>query len=101
MAIASVIAITLDPAMRLLFMRTQLFAFRPRWLAKAANAILVGRIHSEENHPISRPLMRVYHPVVRFVLNYKWLVITTAVFLLALTVPIYFKIGSGFIPPFY
>src|SRR6266704_120276 len=66
MAIAAVLAITLDPAMRLLFMRTRPFVFRPRWLARATNAVLVGRIHSEENHPISRPLMRIYHPVVRF-----------------------------------
>jgi Cu(I)/Ag(I) efflux system membrane protein CusA/SilA len=99
MAIAAVLAITLDPAMRLLFMRRQPFAFRPRWLARVANAILVGRIHSEENHPISRPLMRVYHPVVRFVLHHKWLVITAALLLVALTVPIYLQLGSEFMPP--
>ncbi|HYR42310.1 MAG TPA: efflux RND transporter permease subunit, partial [Terriglobia bacterium] len=99
MAIAAVLAITLDPAMRLLFMRTQPFVFRPRWLARVANAILVGRIHNEENHPISRPLMRVYHPVVRFVLNHKWLVITTALLLVALTIPVYLRLGSEFMPP--
>jgi Cu(I)/Ag(I) efflux system membrane protein CusA/SilA len=99
MAIAAVLAITLDPAMRLLFMRTSPFAFRPRRLARAANAVLVGRIHSEETHPISRPLMRVYHPVVRFVLNHKWLVITAAVVLVAVTVPVYMQLGSEFMPP--
>ncbi|PYS52301.1 MAG: CusA/CzcA family heavy metal efflux RND transporter [Acidobacteria bacterium] len=99
MAIAAVLAITLDPAMRLLFMRTQPFAFRPRWLARMTTAILVGRIHSEENHPISRPLMRIYHPVVRFVLNHKWLVITAAMILVALTVPVYLQLGSEFMPP--
>src|SRR5436190_7562783 len=65
MIIAAVLAITLDPAMRLLFMRAEPFAFRPRWLARVTNAILVGRIHSEEKHPISRPLMTLYHPVGR------------------------------------
>src|SRR5882724_7860719 len=99
MAIAAVLAITLDPAMRLLFMRTQPFQFRPRWLARVTNAVLVGRIHSEENHPISRPLMRVYHPVVRFVLNHKWLVIAAALLLVALTVPVYLQLGSEFMPP--
>src|SRR4029077_8773244 len=54
MAIAAFLAITLDPAIRLLFMRTREFAFRPRWVAGAANAVLIGKIHSEENHPISR-----------------------------------------------
>ncbi|MGH8245026.1 MAG: efflux RND transporter permease subunit, partial [Gammaproteobacteria bacterium] len=99
MAIAAVLAITLDPALRLLFMRTEGFRFRPRWLARLANAILVGKIHSEENHPISRPLMRVYHPAVRFVLNHKWLVIALSVLLVVATVPIYLQLGSEFMPP--
>jgi copper/silver efflux system protein len=99
MAIAAVLAITLDPAMRLLFMRAQEFHFRPHWLARMANTILVGKIHSEENHPISRPLMRVYHPAVRFVLNHKWLVITLAVLLVVATLPIFEKLGSEFMPP--
>ena len=62
MAIAAVLAITLDPAIRLLLMRTDRFQFRPRWLAGAANAVFVGKFHSEENHPISRPLMRHLSP---------------------------------------
>ena len=99
MAIAAVLAITLDPAIRLLLMRTDRFTFRPKWLAGFVNAILVGRFHSEENHPISRPLMRIYHPIVRFALNFKWLVIGAAVALVALTVPIYQKLGSEFMPP--
>jgi copper/silver efflux system protein len=98
-AIAAVLAITLDPAMRLLFMRTEEFRFRPRWLARAVNAILVGKIHSEESHPISRPLMRLYHPVVRFVLNHKWLIVTLAVLMVAATVPKFKKLGSEFMPP--
>jgi copper/silver efflux system protein len=99
MAIAAVLAITLDPALRLLFMRTDEFRFRPRWLARIVNAIAVGKIHSEERHPISRPLMRVYHPAVRFVLDHKWLVITLAVLMVAGTVPVFEKLGSEFMPP--
>ena len=99
MAIAAVLAITLDPALRLLFMRTEEFHFRPRCLAHIVNAIAVGKIHSEEKHPISRPLMRLYHPAVRFVLNHKWLVILLAVLLVAATVPAFQKLGSEFMPP--
>ncbi len=99
MAIAAVLAITLDPAIRLILMRTDRFQFRPRWLAGAANAVFVGKFHSEENHPISRPLMRIYHPIVRFVLNFKWLVIAGAIAVVALTVPVYLKLGSEFMPP--
>jgi Cu(I)/Ag(I) efflux system membrane protein CusA/SilA len=99
MAIAAVLAITLDPALRLLFMRTDEFRFRPRWLARIVNAIAVGKIHSEEKHPISRPLMRLYHPAVRFVLNHKWMVIMLAVLMVALTIPVFEKLGSEFMPP--
>src|SRR5207237_7884583 len=99
MAIAAVLAITLDPAVRLLLMRTNEFTFRPRWLSRVANVILVGKFHSEEHHPISRPLMRIYHPVVRFVLNHKWLVIALAVVAVGVTVPVYLRLGSEFMPP--
>src|SRR6185295_7943692 len=63
MIVAAVLAITLDPAMRLLFTHARQFSFRPAWLARAANAVLVGTIHSEERHPISRVLIRIYEPV--------------------------------------
>ncbi len=99
MAIAAVLAITLDPAIRLLLMRTREFSFRPRWLARVTNAIVVGKIHSEEKHPISRPLMRVYHPAVRFTLNHKWLVIILALLMVVATIPIFKKLGSEFMPP--
>jgi len=99
MAIAAVLAITLDPAVRLLFTHMRNFEFRPRWLAAAVNAVLVGKIHSEEKHPISRPLMRVYEPVVRIVLRHQWETILIAVLLVALTVPIFFRLGSEFMPP--
>ena len=99
MATAALLAITLDPAMRLLFTRMDDFKFRPRWLAKISNALLVGKIHSEETHPISRPLMKLYHPVVEFVLEHKWKTIALAFLAMAVTVPVFFKLGSEFMPP--
>lgn len=98
-AIAAVLAISLDPALRLLLMRTEEFKFRPYFLARIANTLLVGKIHSEETHPISRPLMRLYHPVVKFALNYKWLVLFLALLMVGMTVPIFQKLGSEFMPP--
>src|SRR2546422_11229506 len=47
MAIAAVLAITLVPAIMLLFLRVREFEFRPRWLARVTSAILVGKIYSE------------------------------------------------------
>jgi copper/silver efflux system protein len=99
MAIAAVLAITLDPALRLLFTRMKHFSFRPAWLARLTNALLVGKIHSEENHPLSRPLMKLYHPVVEFVLQHRWSTIAVALLAMAVTVPVFFRLGSEFMPP--
>jgi Cu(I)/Ag(I) efflux system membrane protein CusA/SilA len=99
MIVAAVLALTLDPAMRLLFFRKERFRLRPRWLAGLVNGVLVGTIHSEDKHPISRVLMRVYEPVVRATLRWKWLIIAGALALVAVTVPVYLKLGSEFMPP--
>jgi Cu(I)/Ag(I) efflux system membrane protein CusA/SilA len=100
MAIAALLAITLAPAaMRFLFSRMDGFNFRPKWLARIVNAIFVGKIHSEDNHPISKPMMKIYHPVVEFVLDHKWLTICGALLVMGLSIPVYFKLGSEFMPP--
>jgi Cu(I)/Ag(I) efflux system membrane protein CusA/SilA len=98
-AIAAVLAITLTPAMLLLVIHQDRFRFRPAWLCRAANALLVGTIHDEKNHPISRPLMRLYRPVVHWVLKLRWLTIVAAIIVVAATVPIYRQLGSEFMPP--
>ena len=99
MAIAAFLAITLDPAIRLLFTHMDPYKFKPRFLAKITNVVLVGKIHSEETHPISRPLMKIYHPVCEFVLRHTWAVIILAVLAVILTIPIFNRLGSEFMPP--
>ena len=99
MALAAVLAITLDPAMRMLFTRMEPWQFRPRFLASVVNTITVGRYHPEERHPISRVLFAVYEPVCRFVLRHRVLTLLVTTGLLASTVPVYFKLGSEFMPP--
>lgn len=99
MIVAAVLAITLDPAMRLLLTHMRNFDFRPRWLARAANAVFVGKIHSEEKHPISRILIRLYEPACAWSLRWKWLVISGAVAAVLATIPIYRRLGSEFMPP--
>src|SRR5512136_244974 len=66
MAIAAFLAITLDPAMRMMFARIDEFRFKPRWLAWLANQAMVGKYYSEEAHPISSLLHRIYEPPARF-----------------------------------
>lgn len=99
MLVAAVLAITLDPVMRLLFTRMKDFRFRPRWLCRATNAVLVGRVHSEEDHPLSKILIRIYEPVCRWALRWKWLVLAGAAALVVVTVPTFFRLGSEFMPP--
>lgn len=99
MIVAAVLAITLDPAMRLLFTHTRNFSFRPAWLARTVNAVLVGKIHSEEHHPISRVLIRVYEPICAWALRWKWVVIASAVAVTVATIPVYQRLGSEFMPP--
>src|ERR1017187_2240811 len=75
MIVAAVLALTLDPALRLLFFRKDKFRLKPRFLSNMVNGLLVGTIHAEEKHPISRVLMHLYEPVVAWSLRWKWAVI--------------------------
>ena len=99
MFVAAFLAITLDPALRLSFSRRQPFKFTPRWLCRSTNAVLVGTIHAENNHPVSRFLMAVYRPVAEWSLRWKWLVIVAALLMMLGTIPIFLKLGSEFMPP--
>ena len=67
-------------------------------MGRIVNAILVGTIHPEEKHPISRVLMRFYEPVVTWSLRWKWLVIGGAVATMAATWPVFRKLGTEFMP---
>jgi copper/silver efflux system protein len=99
MAIAAILAVTLDPAMRMLFARIEPYRFRPRPLAWLATQVLVGKYHSEEKHPISRFLHRIYEGPCRFVLRHARATIAASLVLVALTVPVYLELGSEFMPP--
>ena len=99
MVAAAGLAITLDPALRLLLFRARRFSFTPAWLCRIVNALLVGRIRPEENHPISRVLTRIYEPAVRWTLRYKWIVFAVAAVLIAVTIPVFLSLGSEFMPP--
>mgnify|MGYP003591813940 CR=1 FL=1 len=117
MALAAVLAITLDPAMRMLFARMDPFRFGlarreggalarlvrlPARLAeKAVNAVAVGTYHAEERHPVSRVLFRLYEPVCRAVLRRPRTVIAASLLLLASTVPVFLSLGSEFMPPLH
>jgi len=99
MALAALLAITLNPAQRMMFARIDPYVFKPKFLAKLATHAFVGKYYSEERHPISRVLFRIYEPACRFVLRRPKTVIAAALVAMAVSVPVYFKLGSEFMPP--
>jgi Cu(I)/Ag(I) efflux system membrane protein CusA/SilA len=99
MALAAFLAITLDPALRMLFARIDPYTFRPRWLAWLATQAAVGTYHSEERHPISRAIFRVYEPACRLVLRHPVVTVLVAVAIVAASLPVYFRLGTEFMPP--
>jgi len=68
-------------------------------MCRAVNAVLVGHIRAEESHPVSRFLIRIYEPVVRWSLRWKWSVIGAAAALTLVTVPVFTHLGSELMPP--
>jgi Cu(I)/Ag(I) efflux system membrane protein CusA/SilA len=99
MLAAALLAVTLDPALRVLLMRVKRFDFRPAWLCRLMNVLLVGDVKSEERHPVSRWLMRVYEPVVRWTLRWRWMVVGAAVAVVVITIPVFYHLGSESMPP--
>jgi len=59
----------------------------------------VGRYYPEERHPISRAIFAVYEPACRFVLRFPRATIAVALVLVVACVPVYFRLGSEFMPP--
>jgi len=81
MAAAALLAITLQPVLMGYFIR--------------------GKILPEEKNPVNRFLIKIYHPVVDFVVKYrKTTIILNLVLLLSIVIPAT-RIGSEFMPPLY
>jgi len=97
--LAALLAITLDPAVRMLFARMESYKFRPGWLAWLVNAVAVGKYYPEERHPVSRVLFWLYEKPCRLVLRFPKATIALAVLVVATTVPVYLKLGHEFMPP--
>ncbi len=79
MGFASVLAVTLTPALAVLLIR--------------------GRIRGEHHNPLNRLLVAAYTPVVRWVVRRRWTVLTMALIAMVLSVPAYLRLGSEFMPP--
>ncbi len=78
MAWAAVLAITLTPALAVLFLK--------------------GRFVHEDKHFISRFLHIIYTPVVEFSIKFRYAVVAAAVLIVVLSIPIFLAIPSEFMP---
>ena len=99
MFMAALLAITLDPALRMMFARMDPFPIKPLWFGKVVNTVAVGTYYPEEKHPISKMLFAVYEPVCKWVLNHPLKTIAFSLLLVLSTIPVYLKLGSEFMPP--
>ncbi len=99
MGLAALLALTLDPAFRMMYSRYRDFDFKPEWLSKFLSHLLVGKYYNEEVHPVSRVLFRYYEPVCRTALGHPWKFLGGAGFAAMVTVPAYMSLGSEFMPP--
>ena len=81
MGFGALLAVTLTPALVALFVR--------------------GRIRREEASPVNRWLIRLYTPVVRFVVRWRWAVVVVAAVAVIATVPAFLGLQSEFMPPLH
>ena len=79
MGFAALLSVTLTPALAALLIR--------------------GRLRGEEEHPLNRRLIRAYAPVVRRVVRHPRVVVAGALLLMAVTVPVFLRLGNEFMPP--
>ncbi|GAB4172128.1 MAG: CusA/CzcA family heavy metal efflux RND transporter [Calditrichia bacterium] len=79
MAAGAVLAITIVPVLMGFFIR--------------------GKIMSEEKNPISRFLIKIYKPIIHFVLRFRKSTIIAAIVIILITIIPFSKLGSEFMPP--
>lgn len=101
MAIAALLAITLDPALRMSLSRVKPYSFSPAFLAKACTKLLVGTYYKEEKHPVSRVLFALYEPACRWVLRYPKSTVFAALLITLSAWPMAQKLGWEFMPPLH
>jgi len=60
-----------------------------------------GKIHSEDRHPVSRILYRLYTPLLELALRWRWPVVVAAAILIAVSFWPVQHMGSEFMPPLW
>ncbi len=60
-----------------------------------------GKMKKEEDNPLTKLLVKIYHPVVDFVMKRRWWVMAAALLIVLATYIPFSKLGSEFMPPLY
>ena len=81
MAAGAILAITIVPVLMGFFIR--------------------GKIQKEEDNPVTKFLMNIYHPIVDFVMKKRWWVIIISIIIVVGSYIPFSKLGSEFMPPLY
>ncbi len=98
MAIAAILAITLDPAIRMLFARADPYNSKHKWLNKIGNTLFVGTYYSEHRHPISKRIFALYEPAIDWVLEHKRKTLAFAAVGMLSVIPGFMILGTEFMP---
>jgi Cu(I)/Ag(I) efflux system membrane protein CusA/SilA len=80
--VAAILAVTLDPALRL---------YLAEWLPTS--------IRPESSHAFNAAMVRTYTPIVEFALRHKQAVLAGVLFAGAVTIPVWPRIGTELMPP--
>jgi len=99
MVVAAFLTITLDPALRVMLTHTRQFNFRPRLLSRLLNHFTAAPFRPEQEHPLSRLLIRAYEPVAAWALRRKWVILGAALCSIVAVTPLALRLGSEFMPP--
>jgi len=78
MGFSALLAITFTPALAVLLIR--------------------GKIRGDKS-PLNRWLVRLYTPIVRFAVRFRYWVVGVAIVAMIVTIPVFLKLGNEFMPP--
>ncbi len=81
MAASAILAVTVIPVLMTIFIK--------------------GRIRAEKDNPISRFFIKIYMPIAKLVLRYRWWTVAVAAAILLVTLYPMLNLGSEFMPPLY
>ncbi|BFU95366.1 MAG: putative Heavy metal efflux pump, CzcA family, Acriflavine resistance protein B [Nitrospira sp.] len=79
MLFATILSVTLAPVLMVLLIR--------------------GRIRAEGKNPLSRLLIALYRPILSVALRVRWVTLGLAVAAVAVTMPVFMRLGAEFMPP--